>query len=381
MKVLSKISRREIIKLGLGAVGGGVFGMGGNYRFEFEERTYLEKKAISQLEDFPKSEILGRVVVGAVDIKAKPDATSANVGVLYENTVVPWIREVVGTYPFRFVQRYVETPQGYIWAPYLQKVKNNPTQDVISVLPDFGLEILGMWVEVVVPFVDLVLENPPVRSPAFKAGVDQRLYYQQVVWVDAVKVNDDQSVWFRINERFGSYGDVFLAPAQAFRVIDPEETTPINPEVEEKRIEININEDVQTLSCYEGNNEVYFCRISAGQRSDITGKRLEKSATPLGPHPTYWKLYSIHMSGGASGVGWDLVGVSWATFFASPGIAIHSTFWHNNFGGEYMSHGCVNALPEDAKWIFRWTQPSVDYGQGEVTVAMPGGTKVIVSEI
>jgi hypothetical protein len=28
-------------------------------------------------------------------------------------------------------------------------------------------------------------------------------------------------------------------------------------------------------------------------------------------------------------------------------VAIHSTYWHNNFG-EPISHGCVNVRPEDA---------------------------------
>jgi hypothetical protein len=45
-----------------------------------------------------------------------------------------------------------------------------------------------------------------------------------------------------------------------------------------------------------------------------------------------------------------------------------------------MSHGCVNALPEDAKWIFRWVNPQVDYEPGDITVSMPGGTIVEVIE-
>jgi hypothetical protein len=45
------------------------------------------------------------------------------------------------------------------------------------------------------------------------------------------------------------------------------------------------------------------------------------------------------------------------------------------------SHGCVNARPEDAKWIFRWALPQVNYDPGDVTVSMPGGTIVEVSEL
>jgi lipoprotein-anchoring transpeptidase ErfK/SrfK len=60
-------------------------------------------------------------------------------------------------------------------------------------------------------------------------------------------------------------------------------------------------------------------------------------------------------------------------------VAVHSTFWHNNFGVP-MSHGCVNARPEDAKFIFRWTLPKVTYEPGDLTISGKGGTKIIVEE-
>lgn len=85
------------------------------------------------------------------------------------------------------------------------------------------------------------------------------------------------------------------------------------------------------------------------------------------------------MTGGTTGGGYDLAGVSWTTLFVGNGVAIHSTFWHNNFG-EPTSHGCVNAAPEDAKWIFRWTKPIVAYDPGDLTVGMPGGTLIEVRQ-
>ena len=85
------------------------------------------------------------------------------------------------------------------------------------------------------------------------------------------------------------------------------------------------------------------------------------------------------MSGGTTGGGWDLAGVGWTTLFVGNGVAVHSTFWHNNFGVP-MSRGCVNARPRDAKWVFRWTNPIVSYLPGDVTVSMPGGTPVEVVE-
>ena len=110
------------------------------------------------------------------------------------------------------------------------------------------------------------------------------------------------------------------------------------------------------------------------------GNRTPQWETPPGIRPIWRKLISVHMSGGSTGGGYDLPGVSWTSLFEGNGVAIHSTFWHNNFGEE-MSHGCVNCAPDDAKWIFRWTNPVVSYDPGDLTVGMPGGTVVEVIDV
>jgi lipoprotein-anchoring transpeptidase ErfK/SrfK len=103
-------------------------------------------------------------------------------------------------------------------------------------------------------------------------------------------------------------------------------------------------------------------------------------ATGVGEYLTSWKTISIHMTGGTSGAGYDTPAVSWANFFdAEHGIAIHSAFWHNDFG-QAVSHGCVNVSPEDAKWIFRWTAPNISIELADIRIPMPGGTHVIVKE-
>jgi lipoprotein-anchoring transpeptidase ErfK/SrfK len=87
----------------------------------------------------------------------------------------------------------------------------------------------------------------------------------------------------------------------------------------------------------------------------------------------------VHMTGGTTGGGYDLPGIGWTTLFSSNGVAVHSTFWHNSFGVP-RSHGCVNARPDDAKWVFRWTRPEVQYDPGDVTISGMGSTKVHVVE-
>lgn len=329
--------------------------------------------------EFPATERLGRVNGGKVEVKNRPNADSQTVGVLYEDAVVAWVREVVGTNLYRNNQRYVETPEGYIWAPYLQPVRNIPNQPDQSLLNSSRGP--GMWVEVSVPYVDLLLANPPARSPGLQNRIEinlpPRLYYSQISWVDQTKLAQDGRILYRVNEPFGSYGDIYWASAEAFRPLTEDEISPINPTVEEKRITVNIA--YQTLSCFEGRKEVYFCRISSGALWDAWGNSVDVWATPIGNFPIWRKLISLHMSGGSSGGGWDTPAVAWTSIFAEKGAAIHSTFWHNNFG-EPMSHGCINASPEDAKWIFRWTSPSISLDPGDKTIQWPGGTKVEVRQ-
>jgi len=70
---------------------------------------------------------------------------------------------------------------------------------------------------------------------------------------------------------------------------------------------------------------------------------------------------------------YDLPGVPWVSYF-NGGIAIHGTYWHNDYGRPW-SHGCINVLPQDAKWFYRWAlplpsadQPLVDRRGTSVTV-------------
>ncbi len=334
-------------------------------------------RGLLELPEFPSAERLGRVCIGRAEIKARPDYDSPTVGGLYEDTVVPWLREVVGRWPWRNNQRWVEIPEGYVWSPYLQPVKNEPAAPVEALQPMGDTQ--GLWVEVSVPYVDALLDNAPPRSAWWRYrkenGQPYRFYYSQILWVDQMKTGADGQVWYRINERYGNPGDIFWCPAEAFRPITPEEVAPINPEVEDKRVVIDVNWNVQTLSCFEGNSEVFFCRISSGK---------SEGATPLSPYPSpgfmIWrKLFSLHMGGNTAAGSWDVPAVGWTSLFQGDGVAIHSTYWHNNFG-EPMSHGCVNAKPEDAKWVFRWTQPVAPFESGDVTIIGKGGTRVIVNE-
>ena len=358
------LSRREFLRiagLSLGAVA-------------LPNWTVLEAKPLAPpLPDFPKVDRLGRVIGGRVPLKLRPDIDSQDLGFVNDDDVLPWLNEVVGKRPLWYSQRFVETPQGYLYAPNLQPVYSQPNKPLAALpSPD------GFWAEVSVPYVDLALANPPPRSPWLKNGAKPRLYYSQVMWVDQINKESPDQTWYRVKEKYGTFGDIFWADGRAFRPIDPDEISPLSPQVEDKRVEVNLLS--QSMVCKENGREVYYCRVSTGGKWDKDGNPSEDWATPPGGHTIWRKLVSVHMTGGTTGGGYDLCGIGWTTLFSSNGVAIHSTFWHNSYGIP-KSHGCVNAQPEDARWVWRWTNPGVPYEAGDVTISGTGGsTKVHVIE-
>jgi lipoprotein-anchoring transpeptidase ErfK/SrfK len=269
-------------------------------------------------------------------------------------------------------------------------VKNIPNT-ALTTMPNGSA---GFWAEVTVPYVDMRVEGA-AASPLVKTLLEEnrpvRLYYSQVVWVDQI-AQAEGAVYYRFNENAGThppgytgggYGDLLWGEASAFRLLTPADLEPIHADVDPatKKIVVDRTENYQMLSCFEGSEEVYFCRVSTGQYRDQYGNPVTEYLTPLGEHATWRKAISIHMSGGTTGAGYDTPGISWSTLFSGDGYAIHGAFWHNNFGVP-RSHGCVNCMPEDAKWIFRWATPQNSLEQGDVVVqGLDSSTHVVVQEL
>jgi lipoprotein-anchoring transpeptidase ErfK/SrfK len=187
--------------------------------------------------------------------------------------------------------------------------------------------------------------------------------------VDQLRINQQGETLYRVNPNYYGGVDLLWASAEAFRPVTAEDLAPISPEVENKRIEVDVTH--QVLACFEGNSEVYYCRVATGAKFDMYGNAVDKWSTPVGQHRISRKYVSLQMAGGTTGAPYDLPGIGWTVIFATGGVAIHSTFWHNNFG-DPMSHGCVNVAPEDAKWIFRWSQPNVAFDPGMLDVTLTG---------
>ena len=364
---MENINRRDFLKLGLLSAGALAFRSRPNRQFSMNHA----------LADFPTGTRLGRVFHLA-EVKSRPDPDSTTVGTLYQDNVTEWLRDVVGAAPSlgSTNRRWVETPDGYVPAISMQPVQaiiNTP----LSTLPQFAAE-KGFWAEVSVPYVELTLDNPTPKAPILQKDPNLRFYYSQVFWIDDLKVDDSGNTLYHVIEKNGSYGDMFWADARAFRQITADELAPISPNVADKKVVVDLTH--QTLSCYEGKQEVLFSRISSGAKYLDNGQATEAYSTPVGMyHAITTKYTSVHMAGGTAASGYELFGVAWTCIFAIGGVALHSTFWHNNYG-EPMSHGCVNINPEDAKFIYRWTLPQVDYEAGKVEQTGYAGTNVQVTE-
>jgi hypothetical protein len=374
------LSRRDFLKIAGASLGALAFRPPKSFDLEYFSSP-------KRLPDFPKSEIIGRVLENGIDLRSQPtndETVNTSISELAADTLVEWGRQVVGNVVGGLKnQRYVETPQGYIYASVLQPTRNLPNTPITEM--PAGQK--GFWAEVTVPYIELAHEGV-VASPWLQDHItynfSPKLYYGQVVWIDQVRTSNGFPE-YRWNEDvphgygYGAYGEFFWGDGAGFKVLTDVDTAPISPDVDpnDKRIEANL--DYQTLSCYEGNTEVYFCRIASGLGYDpSTGQASDKLATPVGNLLTHWKIVSLNMTAGTFQSGYSTPAVPWSTMISGDGVAIHGAFWHNAFG-EKRSHGCINVTPEDAKWIFRWTTPSVTLAQTEMRVSLPDHGTIIVS--
>jgi hypothetical protein len=375
-------SRRDFLKVagvGLGALAFRPFKLEAYY-----DTLYAPKR----LPQFPGSEIIGRVV-DDTDVRSRPDNSQLvnnSLGIIGADTLIPWGREVIGKVVELTNQKYLETSQGYIWASRVQPTRNLPNTPITEMPAGQP----GFWAEVTVPYVDLTLEGV-VASPWLKSKQEYRfpprVYYGQTIWIDQIRQSNG-FVEYRWNEDanghgygYGAYGEFFWLDGAGVKVLTDADVAPISPDIDPNEKKIVANVTYQTLSCFEGNNEVFFCRMSSGQKYNSLGAVSNELATPVGDLSAWWKIISKNMTAGNEQAGYSTPAVPWCTFISGEGVAIHGAFWHNDFG-ERRSHGCINVKPEEAKWIFRWTTPNISLVQSEQRLTFPDhGTPVSVTEL
>ena len=374
MKQDNEYSRREFIKL-FGLTLGGI-ALGKNKFGRMVAERFFSSNNPQIVPEFPSGIPLGRVCAGdpgaRFDIKSEPYWEAPAIGTAWRDDIFEWKQEVIAKQldPIRINQRWVETEAGYIYAEYVQQTEHNPQQP-LSELPETPSGERGMWVEIVTPYTGMSFVRPPSQY-WIRDVANPRLYYSQIFWAFDVRVNPENGrTEYCLKQLYGAFADAYWVDASVCRQILPEEIAPIHPEAEDKHVIVNLL--YQTLQCFEGDDEVFFSKVTTGGISE-EGKWL----TPQGTHTIWRKILSTHMSAGPAVGNYDISGVGWTTLFDNNGAAVHSTYWHNYYGTA-RSHGCVNAKPEDAKWVWRWTKPYVSYYPGELTIqGLNQSTKVEV---
>ncbi|MBI3360271.1 MAG: L,D-transpeptidase [Chloroflexi bacterium] len=298
---------------------------------------------------------LGRVLVRSASLFAASDYASQRLGSVRFDDLVTILGQAEGPGLYRHNRIWLQLEGGYIYSSFVQPVqwiKNAPTLDIGG----------GRWGEVSVPF------TYGYGSPA-AVGYGRKLYYSAVFRVIGAQADASGAIWYMLGNNSNTFYRWVMG--EDLRLIPPEEVSPIAPDVADKKIVVDLR--AQSVTAFENGNPVFSSHTS-------TGTVFSDGAyyTPRGKFRVLFKRYSRHMTGGQSEERYDLPGVSYPVYITWSRVALHGTYWHNNFGTP-MSHGCINLPPAAAQWVFRWTRPIAGYDAIE-TPETPGdpGTPVEV---
>jgi lipoprotein-anchoring transpeptidase ErfK/SrfK len=346
--MMNQFSRREFIKMGA---------------FLLPGLAYPRIAQSSGVKlDWLNDEMVGRVAISSVSVHTLPWDESTILYQRFRDEPVNLYEQVVSTYGPEYNPIWYRVWRGYVHSARVEIVKTrlNPA---VSVLPENGQ--LG---EITVPV------TIPLRYDGKRFATKiYPLYYESTHWFTGIIEGPDNNPWYQITEAWSK--EKYYVSADHVRLIPPEEMAPISPDVpaHKKRIEISIFH--QTLTAFEDDKEVFKSKVSTGLNRAVPGEIPWR--TPTGQFNIHSKMASKRMGDDpiTSDVsGYVLPGVPWTCFFHETGVALHGTYWHNNFGSQ-MSHGCVNMRSEEAKWIFRWTTPVTPVDSRE---SRGLGTRIVV---
>jgi lipoprotein-anchoring transpeptidase ErfK/SrfK len=304
--------------------------------------------------DFPEYEqplFFVRVTINSIYLYQEPDFQSERVGTAQRDELLPVYEVIRSPNGPGHNPRWYHLPGGFSHSAYLQKVKSVPN------IPLNRIPTGGQLGEISVPYT-----RARRYSRTYGWQPLYRLYYGSVHWITSLEEGPGRTAWYGLMDELLHVE--YFVPAAYVRPIQVEELSPISVDCppEDKRIEVSIKH--QTLTAYEGEKAVLQTKVSSGVPTNGPSPNDIPTDTPTGHFRIQVKVPSKHMGDGelTSDINaYELVGVPWVSFFHQIGVALHGTFWHDNFGRR-MSHGCVNLRNEDAKWIYRWSHPVAEPG-------------------
>lgn len=144
----------------------------------------------------------------------------------------------------------------------------------------------------------------------------------------------------------------------------------------EKWIDVDLTR--QALVAFEGTRPVFATLVSTGRLS------APDDETDFRTRPGSFRIREKHvtttMDGDVASDGpYSIEDVPWVMYYDGS-YALHGAFWHDSFGRP-RSHGCVNLSPEDARTIFRWSDPPLPEGwHGVFATDEHPGSRVVVHE-
>ena len=286
----------------------------------------------------------GRIIDSGVELFREPFFAAEITHLFGRDQVVEITGEGQGDQgsgnPFNSVWYRVNN-EGFVYSGRVQPVETQHQKPVFN-LPEEGA--LG---EITVPICDTK------RASSWYANRGYRIYYGTTHWITQTLVNrDEKSIWYKIYD--SQLRESFYVPAHEMRVVPPSELALLSPEVPEEAKRIYIDLASQTVTAFEGENPIFVTRCASGAKG---------TETPFGDFHTYHKGPSVHMTNQGDGTEntYHLPGVPWVSFFTGSGVALHGTYWHNDYGRP-SSRGCVNLTPGDSKFFYRWTRPQVPIG-------------------
>jgi len=283
----------------------------------------------------------GRVISDSVDVMSEPSFQSRRLRQYWKDMVLPITEATIGDEePAHNRVWYRIRNEGYIHSGDVQPVRTQLNEPNPNIPPE------GSLAEVTVPFTDAH------RGAGKTFPVAYRFYYETTYWVIRFVTNMQSEPWYLVQD--DKRDNQFYVPAEHLRLVPPEELAPLSPDVPLVGKRIEVHTDKQVLIAYEWDQPVYMTRTATGARFSNGNY-----ATPAGRHLTFHKRPSRHMAAGNLAYnGYDLPGVPWISYITESGIALHGTYWHNNFGRP-RSHGCINLTSQAAKWVYLWTLPTV----------------------
>ncbi len=281
---------------------------------------------------------LGRVLLHKLMVFDEPNLASPTHGFyIYDDIIrlpkIFYTKSVNG----KQLGWYQMGDNAFIQAGWVQPVYNRPNA-IVDEIPEKGR--LG----------EITVGKTPVYYADGARNYMRTFYYENTFWVIGKHIDPNGVPYYELWDDLGS-GSWFVR-ASAVRMVSPEELTPLSPDVapDAKRVELNLNH--QRLRAFEYDRLVFETIVATGK---IDG------STPVGRWSTSRKRPCRRMINEPNNPNeYDLPGVPWVTYITPEGVAFHGAYWHSNWGIP-SSNGCINMRPMDAKWLYRWSLPTVPF--------------------